>query len=100
MTIEHGKIEGDFTVHGEFMLHGMITGSATVETGAKLALHGMVCGDLIIENGAQVDLHGMVCRDVWNNGGTLEVRGMIIGTLHEHAGQTTVADNASIGQRQ
>ena len=99
MTIERGKIEGDFTFQGEFTLQGMIAGNATAAAGARVSLLGMVSGDLVVEPGAEVELDGMVSKDVWNKGGNLRVRGTIIGTLHDHAGETLVDPEASIGHR-
>ena len=99
MTTERGKIEGDFTFRGEFILQGMIAGNATAAAGARVSLLGMVAGDLTVEPDAEVELDGMVSKDVWNRGGKLHVRGTIVGTLHEHAGETTVDPNASIGSR-
>ncbi len=41
MIEEHGKIDNDVTLDGDFILHGMITGDVTIEIKAHLFF--MVC---------------------------------------------------------
>ncbi|HXQ25600.1 MAG TPA: hypothetical protein VN822_04255 [Candidatus Acidoferrales bacterium] len=74
----------------------MITGSATVVKGAAFELGGMICRDLVVEEGAVVHLHGMVLGNVTNNGGQLEIFGMIRGRLLKRSGTTHVDAKAVI----
>ena len=77
MRIEEGKIEGDITVDGDFVLNGMVTGNITVVSGGKLELNGTCGGDLTLEEGTTVYLRGKVAGDIHNNGGNLEIDGVI-----------------------
>ena len=96
MRTEHGKIEGNQTVKDELKLHGMIVGNAEVLAGGTLYLHGMIMGDLVVEVGGNVILHGMVLGNVTNNGGTMEIYGMICKRLIRMSGSTQVDENAKI----
>ena len=96
MEIFSGKIEGDEIMQRDLRLLGMITGSATVNSGVSLELSGMVIGDLIVDEGATVELHGMVGGDVTNKGGRLNVYGMIQGRLFKSSGETHVDAKAVI----
>ena len=80
MQNESGKIEGDLRVTGPFTLNGMVTGSITVATGGTLHLHGMCCGTLFVESGGIAFVHGTVVQDIRNQG-TVEVRGMVNGSV-------------------
>jgi len=93
MTIESGKIEGDFEVDENLKLHGMITGNAFVKNGATLRLHGTVCKDLTIEEGSKAIINGTVCGNVINEGGVVEVYGVVYGNV---SGPVNIDGNAVI----
>ncbi|MEX3954417.1 hypothetical protein [Trinickia sp. EG282A] len=77
MEVHGGKIEGPFTVDRDLTIHGMVAGRATVRPGCKLLLHGMATSDLVVEPGAHATVHGKVNGTVINEGGTVEIHGMV-----------------------
>ncbi len=79
MRVIVDKIEGDTVIDEDTQLNGMIVGKTTVAEGVQLALNGMVVGNLVAKKDSVVYLYGMVVGDVINEGGKLEVRGMITG---------------------
>jgi cytoskeletal protein CcmA (bactofilin family) len=92
----YDEIEGDVLLNEDTKLHGMFVGMTTVSSGVTLILHGTVTKDLIVEEDSKVMLHGMVIGDVVNNGGHLEVFGMITGKLIRNRGKSIVDPKAVI----
>jgi autotransporter passenger strand-loop-strand repeat protein len=75
---------------------GVIDGDATVAEGTHLCLNGMITGNLTVEAGATCELRGTVIGSVINNGGDLQVFGLIQGSLVRQGGRTTVDSRANI----
>jgi hypothetical protein len=92
---EHRKIDGDATITQDTRLYGLITGSVTVEAGAKLVVHGMVGGDLIVSDGSLVQVYGTVFGDIINRG-DLKVIGKVRGQIRREGGSTRIDPNAVI----
>lgn len=82
MSIEHGKIEGDYEVLEDLQLYGMITGNAVVKKRATLELFGRIAKNLTVERGAKVVIKGTVSGDVINQGGTVEIYGIVRGNVN------------------
>ena len=59
MEVHGGKIEGPFTVDRDLTIHGMVTSDLVVEPGAHATVHGTVNGT-VINQGGHVQIHGMV----------------------------------------
>ena len=96
MKIIRNKIEGNTPINEDTQLHGMIVGSTTVSRNSILQLHGMIIGDLILEENSTVYLHGMVNGNIINNGGYLEVFGIVNGKIIRESGKTIIDSNAGI----
>ncbi len=96
MTTEHGTLHGDQQVTDELDLYGMVRGNMSAARGARVRIYGFVAGDLIVEEEANVKLYGTVTGSVRNRGGVLLIEGTVHGTLHEEAGNTTIAERAVI----
>jgi len=94
MNTESGKIEGNINITEESQLNGIINGSASVKSGAYFRLNGVVSKDLIVEAGASVDVNGVVNGNIINEGGTVNVAGVVRGTIH---GPANVSVNAVVG---
>ncbi|WP_155798746.1 hypothetical protein [Sorangium cellulosum] len=92
----HGKIEGDKVFLESTQLHGMVTGSVTVASGVELELHGTICRDLHVLHNATVYLHGTVGGNVVNDGGTIDVFGVVRKQLLDNSGTTTIHTDAII----
>lgn len=92
--IETGKIEGDVSISKNFQLDGLITGSATVETGMHFQLQGVVNKDLIVSNGASAQINGTVNGNVINLGGVVRIQGVVRGIVQ---GEAEISPNAVIG---
>ena len=91
MNSESGKIDGDFEVAEDLQLHGMITGSALVKSGALLQLHGTVVKDVIVEQGGTAIINGTVGGSVINRGGSIEIYGVVHGSVNGPASIDTDA---------
>ncbi len=96
MKVIRNKVEGNTTINEDTQLHGMIVGSTTVSRNCVFQLHGMIVGDLVVEDNSIVYLHGMVNGNVINNGGHLEVFGMVNGKVFREKGETIIDSNATI----
>ncbi|HEY2511191.1 MAG TPA: response regulator [Polyangiaceae bacterium] len=83
MIDEKNRIDGDLTVTEDTRLYGLVTGSATVESGKTLIVHGGIGRDLILEGGATAHVYGTVFGDVVNRGAELRLwkTGRIRGVL-------------------
>ncbi len=96
MIEEHGKIDNDVTLDGDFILHGMITGDVTIGNKSTFILHGMCCKSLIIEQDSRAYIHGTISGNIINNG-NLEVYGTVIGNIHtSKTGNTFISPQAKV----
>lgn len=77
----------------------MVIGDVHVAAGGRLVLHGQVTGSLSVGVGGSAVVYGMVAGSVVNEGGDVEVLGMI-GSLIEQAGTTRVGAAAVITGQQ
>jgi len=89
-------IGGDATIRDAVTLQGMVVGDVVVVAGGYLDLYGTCCRNLKIEKDGVVNLYGTVSGDVTNDGGRLDVHGVINGQLVEIAGHTRVQSGASV----
>ena len=94
MKTESGKIEGDYRVTGPFQLNGMATGNVTVEGGGVFHLNGTVVGTLTVEAGGAAIVRGTVGGNVVNDGGSVEIFGVVRGSV---IGTATIDVNAVLG---
>lgn len=100
MEAHGGKIEGPFTVDRDLTIHGMIAGHATVRSGCKLVLHGMVTSDLLVEPDAHATVHGKVNGTVINQGGLVEIHGMVGAVVDTLPSSRTVIAHGAVITRQ
>ena len=96
MRKEFGQIEGDVRLKDGLALYGMCTGDIVVEAGGCLHLYGMCAGNIDVKPEGVVVVHGMCTGNVTNSGGTLEIGGMVVGSLQKNAGQTVVLPTARV----
>lgn len=94
-TIAH-KIDGDVVLEEDTILRGMIAGSVTVPKDTVLHLHGTVTGSVFLQEGSAVFLHGTVAHDVVNDGGHLEIDGIVQGQVVRARGETLIHPVAMI----
>ncbi|EQB29840.1 hypothetical protein M529_22700 [Sphingobium ummariense RL-3] len=73
----HENIEGPFAIGEDLAVYGLVTAGATLRSGVKLILHGTIAGDLVIEPGSRAIIHGTVAGRIRNEGGRVEVFGMV-----------------------
>lgn len=90
------KIENDVTIKEDTVLKGMIVGNVNVIEYTEFHLRGTVVGNLNINENTLVILRGTVNGDVVNNGGKLEIYGMINGRLFKESGETFIDEKAVI----
>ena len=96
MRTEYGQIEGDLSVSDHLALYGLCAGDITVEAGGALHLYGMCAGNVNVKKGGCAVVYGLCTGDAINDGGDLEVRGMVIGDITKHGGTTTILPGAKI----
>ena len=94
MNTENGKIEGNINITEDFQLNGVVTASASVINGAYFKLNGVVSKDLTIAAGSSVDVNGVVNGNIINEGGVVNVTGVVRGSLY---GAAHVSANAVVG---
>lgn len=82
MRMLNGVVLGPRPIETDSDLKGMIIGMATVRSGVHLLVKGIVTGDLVLEPGSSARIEGQVIGIVRNNGGRLDVDG-VIGGLEE-----------------
>lgn len=92
---EHRQLQGDRIIGHDLRLYGAIMGTATISSSATLDVFGMVGKDLVLLPGSHANVYGLVAGTIWNQGGTLQVFG-IVGqrVLTSDGGQTYVDPNA------
>ncbi|WP_314374329.1 hypothetical protein [Sphingomonas paucimobilis] len=74
-----GMMAGSLEIISDGTVRGMVGGDVIVASGVHATIKGMVAGDVIIEPGAMVRITGMVSGRVVNQGGMVEVKGMVAG---------------------
>jgi len=89
------KVERDMTITQDTKLRGQVIGALRV-LDCTFEHYGQITGKLIIEAGANVILHGQVKGDVINNGGNLNVYGMVLGRLFRERGDTYIDKDAYV----
>ncbi|MDG4755248.1 hypothetical protein O7630_30345 [Micromonospora sp. WMMD718] len=99
MRTERGKIEVPLQVVDELRLQGMAVKAVTVLEGGDLRLHGMACEGLAVAAGGRAVIYGTVDGDVVNDGGYVEIHGVVNGHLREGAGAKTVIAPGAIVKR-
>lgn len=77
MRAVYENIDGPFAIGEDLAVYGLIIQGATLRSGVRLILHGTIVGDLIIEPGARAIIHGTVAGRIRNEGGRVEVFGMV-----------------------
>jgi hypothetical protein len=92
MIEESRKIEQDLHIDNDFTLKGMVTENIYVHDGGSLRLYGTCIKYLFIEKGGKVYLYGTVNLSVNNNGGYLEVYGIVGGKVYTNEDGNTLID--------
>ena len=70
-------LNGDQTINVNSQLLGIIYGNVIVNSGVFFQLDGIVSGNVTIQEGASVEVNGIVEGIIINNGGTLEITGIV-----------------------
>ena len=96
MRLDLGKIRGNLRIAEELPISGQVTGSVVVAAGGKLKLDGKIRGDLTLEPDSYAELRGMVKGNVINQGGTLDVSGMVVGDVRHESGVSVVHRTAVV----
>lgn len=89
------KIKGDLTLEQDIVLRGMIVGNVTVKSNVEFIVHGQIKGNVFIHENSNVIVYGQINGDVINDGGYLEIYGMVKRLFRER-GKTFIDENAVI----
>jgi hypothetical protein len=87
VTVRHGAAQV-LNVRSSVTESAIVSG-ATVHSGGSLHLSGISNGDIVVKRGGQLFITGVVNATVRNEGGTVEIEG-IIGSLVSNGGKATV----------
>lgn len=77
MRMLTGVVLGPRTIEADTDVKGMIIGMATVRPGVELIVRGVVTGDIVLEPGSRLSVDGDVLGTIYDQGGTVDVRGRI-----------------------
>lgn len=97
MRKEFGQLEGDVRITDHLALYGMCMGDIVVEAGGELHLYGMSAGNIEVSAEGVLCIYGMCTGDVMNNGGRVEISGMVVGNVEKNSGTTTILPTARVG---
>ncbi|MDD5038255.1 MAG: polymer-forming cytoskeletal protein [Dehalococcoidales bacterium] len=81
MIVITGINRGEIKIDQDTQLKGIIVGKVIVSGGVYLRIDGTIDGDLILEEGSTVSLRGIVTGNITNRGGSLEILGMLKGSV-------------------
>jgi cytoskeletal protein CcmA (bactofilin family) len=77
MRIVSNIVNADLEIADAVHLSGMVRGTVTVAAGGDLKMTGMISGDLVVRPDARARVSGMVSGTVRNQGGDVEISGMV-----------------------
>lgn len=92
MRAVHADIDGPFAIGEDMAFDGTIRGLATILSGRRFILHGTIMGDLTVEPKARAILHGTVAGRIYNQGGRVEIFGMVGAVENLSADADTIID--------
>ncbi|WP_332631845.1 hypothetical protein [Halalkalibacter flavus] len=81
--ISTNGLEEDLVVECDTLLTGTFNGNLTVLPGAKLCLDAKLNGDLYLRKNSIVSIQNTIVGNVYNEGGKIEMIGLIEGKLIE-----------------
>jgi hypothetical protein len=96
MRTESGTVKLRLVVEDDLTLNGMAVKGVTVESGALLILNGTVVGDLLVQRDAKAEVNGTVHGELVNQGGTVNLRGVVHGRVNTISGETNIDQNAVV----
>jgi cytoskeletal protein CcmA (bactofilin family) len=99
MREERGTIYGDLTVEDDLVLRSMVTGNVIVADGAHLELRGLIGGALRVDAGGVAAVHGTVSGPIVN-AGSVEVWGMVHGSIEDVGGRLLLHPGCFVGGRE
>lgn len=88
------QIDSQLHIEDTQTFSGLTSSNITVARSGHLTLTGMCGADLIVYGIAVIT--GMVARHVIIEGGTVELRGMVSGTVYNNAGSFQMAPTAMV----
>ncbi|MHA7681593.1 hypothetical protein [Cupriavidus sp. PET2-C1] len=88
------KIDGAWIVTDAQAFGGMVVGPITVEPTGSLELTGMCCSSVLVRGTAVIS--GMISGDLLVESGTVELRGMVAGSVFENGGEFKASPSAMI----
>ena len=91
-----GNIQGDQVLSKDTSLSGIITGDVIVLSGVNFNIKGMMNGNLEMQSNSIVINSGTVSGDITNNGGNLQIYGIVNGDVIRKGGSTYIDPKAII----
>ncbi len=96
MQVIAGQIEAPLTVEGALEVQGIVLGSITVLPAAHLVLRGICRGSVRIAESGVAQLWGIVEGDVSNEGGEVDVFGIVEGAVQGAPSHTRVSSDSIV----
>jgi cytoskeletal protein CcmA (bactofilin family) len=99
MKFDNSKVTGDLVVNDDLAFHGLVTGSITVNEGARLEFHGACSGKMMVLPGARVNVYGRLSGNLINSG-DVRLEGVIGGSVVDRGGNfSRTAESVVSGSR-
>lgn len=96
MEIISNVIKQDMQIDTDVIITGIVTGNIVIERGGLLILTGMGNGRITVNQSGKCEVHGMFNGIIENNGGILNIFGVVNGSIIENSGNTIIDTNAVI----
>ena len=96
MQTVNARLRGPRIVHQDTRLNGVVEGDLTVPPGVRLELNGTVKGNLLACAGSQTVITGVVLGRLFNEGGLVEIFGLVAALRKADAERSYVHPTAQI----
>jgi len=92
------ELHGPTIVRQDTRLNGVVNGDVTVPSGVRLELNGTVRGNLLTCPGSYAVIHGAVTGHLFNEGGEVEIFGLVGVARTVDVERSYVHPTASVGR--
>ncbi|MBS3921613.1 MAG: hypothetical protein KGZ37_00515 [Nitrosarchaeum sp.] len=96
MEIITNIVKQDMCIDYDLKVTGIIIGNTIIENNGVLILSGIGNGTLTINHTGKCEMYGIFNGIIENNGRTLNIYGIVNGSIIKNSGQTKIDPNAII----
>ena len=98
MKVEKDTVISDTEITEQITMLGSYLGEVTVKENGFLLLHGIAHKNITVEPEGKLEVAGLVEGDVFNLGGDICIKGIVVGDVKTYTGGTTVSRCASVAE--